>query len=121
MPDGMGLAWFSHRSRSEKGKRFASVLFKLAGDQFLDRGERGVGVHAFGADGDDGAVACRQHHQSHDALAIHFFAVFFHEDIRLEPIRGFDELRGGTSVNAEFVEDGELFFCHGKWALAAAH
>ena len=93
-----------------------SILLELAGDQLADRVERGVGVRAFATHANDRAMTCGQHHQAHDALAVHFLAVLFDEDIRLETIRRFDELRGGPGVDAEFVEDREFFLGHGKSA-----
>jgi hypothetical protein len=36
----------------------------------------------------------------------------------LEPIGRLDELRGGTCVDAELIEDGEVFLGHGKVACA---
>jgi len=46
----------------------------------------------------------RSHHQTHDAFAVHLFAVLFHEHVALNRWR-FDEERGGPGVNAELVRD----------------
>ena len=93
----------------------SSIFLELAGDEVGDRFERGVGVRAVGTNGDDGTVAGGQHHQAHDALAIDFLAILLNKNVRLKAIGRFDELRCGTGVDAELVENGEILFGHGYW------
>lgn len=93
--------------------RGPSVFLEFASDEVGDGVERGVGVGAIGAYGDDRAVAGGEHHQAHDALAIDFLAILLDEDVGLEAIGRFDKLGGRTGVDAELVEDGEILFGHG--------
>ena len=90
----------------------SSIFLELAGDEILDGGKRCVCIRAVRTYGDDGAVTGSEHHEAHDAFSIHFLTVFFHENVRLEAICRFDELGGGAGVDAELVEDGEVFFNH---------
>ena len=90
-----------------------SILLELAGDQITDRIERGIRIGAIGTDRNHGTVAGSEHHETHDAFAIHFLAILLNENVRLETIGRFDELRGRAGVDAELVEDGEIFFGHG--------
>lgn len=92
--------------------RAPSIFLELAGDEILKGGHRGIGVRTVGADGDDGAVAGGEHHQAHDALAIDFLTILLNEDVRLETVGGFDELRRRAGMDAELVENGEIFFGH---------
>lgn len=95
--------------------RAPSILLELAGDEILDGGERGIGVGPVGTDGDDGTVAGGKHHESHDAFAIDFLTILLNEDVRLETVGGFDKLRRRTGMDAELVENGEIFFGHEGW------
>jgi hypothetical protein len=54
----------------------------------------------------------RKHHEPHDALAIDLFAVLLNVDFRLEPVRNLHELSGRPGMDAQLVEDGEIFFDH---------
>jgi hypothetical protein len=56
------------------------------------------------------AAARRQHHQTHDALAVDLFAIFFDQNVALESVGRLDEQRGGAGMNAKLVDDGQLFF-----------
>jgi hypothetical protein len=49
-----------------------------------------------------------QHHQSHDAFAIYFFAIFFHTNFAGKTVRYFYKLRRRASVDAKFVLDGKI-------------
>ena len=51
------------------------------------------------------AGAGGEHHQAHDALAVDFFAVLFHEDVAGKPVGGLDEQGGGPGVDAQLVDD----------------
>ena len=92
--------------------RGPSILLELAGNEVRDRLEGGIGIRAVSTDGNDGAVTGGEHHQAHDALAIDFLSILFNEDIRLESVGGFDELRRRAGMDAQFVENGEIFFGH---------
>jgi hypothetical protein len=59
-----------------------------------------------------------EHHEPHDAFSINFLAIFFHKNIRLETIGSLDELRGRAGMDAELVENGEIFFSHERKAFA---
>ena len=112
--DLLGLSRSSEEESCGRNEfRGPSIFLELASDQVGDGVERGVGVGAIGAYGDDRAVAGGEHHQAHDALAIDFLAILLDEDVGLEAIGRFDKLGGGTGVDAELVEDGEILFGHG--------
>jgi len=102
-------AWGMGRTQDE-----TSVLLEFARNQFSDRFERGIRIRSVHADDNHRSVTGSEHHQAHDALSIHFFTVFLHEDFGLETVRRFDELCGGPGVDAEFVEDREFFLNHGE-------
>jgi len=63
-----------------------------------------MGVNGQGAAGTGG-----EHHQTHDAFAVNFFAVFLDEDFAGETTGSFDEHCGGTGMDSEFVRDQESF------------
>ena len=92
---------------------FGLFFLEIPGDELADGFDGCISIRAFRADGNDRAVTCGKHHQSHDAFTVHFLAVFFYVNITLEPVRGFDELGGRAGVDAEFVLNGEFFFGHG--------
>ena len=50
-----------------------------------------------------------EHHQAHDAFAVHLFTIFLDENLAIKAIGGLDEQSGGTGVNAEFVRDLKMF------------
>lgn len=60
-------------------------------------------------------MACSQHHEAHDALAVYFFPVLFNVDFGLEAVGGFHELGSRSGVDAEFILNGEFFFDHGRF------
>ena len=94
-----------------------SIFFEFAGDELADCFDRGIGIDAIGADGNDRAVTGGEHHEAHDAFTIHFLTIFFHEDVCLKAIGRFDELGCWTGMDAELVQNGEIFFGH-EWKLA---
>lgn len=102
------------------GEQGGSTFFKLAFDQVADGIDDGVFIVSIGGDGDDRSMAGGKHHQAHDAFPINFLAVFFDKNIGLKSIRDFHELSGRSGMDAEFVEDGEIFFNHEEMALAGA-
>lgn len=83
-------------------------LVKLALEQRLDLSHSGVGVLAIGMDGEFAARAGGQHHQAHDAFAVHLLAILLDEDIAGEPVCSLDEHGGGPGVDAQLVHDGEF-------------
>src|SRR5437899_12759104 len=60
-------------------------------------------------DGQFAARPRREHHQAHDALAVHRFTILLDEDFAREPAGGFHEHGSGPGVNALAVEDRQLF------------
>ena len=77
-----------------------SFLVKLAFDERFNLGD-GLGrIVAVGMDGEFAAGAGGEHHQSHYAFAVDFFAVLFHEDVAREPVGGLDEECGGPGMDA---------------------
>jgi hypothetical protein len=64
---------------------------------------------ALGIDGDFAAGPGGQHHQAHNAFAVHLLAVLFHEDVATKAIGGFDKHGGGPGMNAQLVRDLKIF------------
>src|SRR6266850_2718379 len=86
----------------------ALVLFAFAESiayKLQDRGERLLGVGAFGLDGYGGALAGGEHHHAHDAFRIDPPLVARDPDLRSERARGLGELRRGARVQAQLVDD----------------
>src|ERR1700761_7687642 len=78
-------------------------LVKLPLDE---RFEFGDGLRAVGAaDMEDNfaAGAGRQHHQAHNAFAVDFFAVLFHENIARELVRGLHKKRRRPGMDAQLI------------------
>src|SRR5438874_6263058 len=90
---------------------YASLLIKLALNERLNFRQRLRGVMSLGVNRQLAAGTRRQHHQTHDAFAIHLFAILLHENVATEPVGCLDEERCGSSVNAQFVGDMKIF-CH---------
>ena len=93
--------------------RSVLIFFKLAGNQVFQRVQRFLFVLPFRHDGDLGAVAYRQHHQTQNTLAVNFLAILLLDNVCIKFAGQFDELSSRTRVNAEFVDDGELLGDHG--------
>src|SRR5437879_5977116 len=87
-------------------RRLRSIFIELARDQIED-GEQGL-LRVAPADRhlDLVAEAGGKHHQAHDRSAIGTEFTTAHLDIGLEVICQFDELCGGTGMQATLVADG---------------
>src|SRR5262247_3891588 len=85
---------------------FASArLVEARLDQLADGLERLARLRSGGGDVDRAALLRRQHHDSHDAAAVHALAVLADRDLGLEAIRGLHQEHRGASVQAEPVLD----------------
>ena len=81
---------------------------ELALKQCFQLPHRRLGVRSLGDDDEFGALARRQHHQSHDALAIDLFAVLLDGDVAGIFVGGLDEQRHRSRVDAELVDHRDL-------------
>src|SRR5438046_10423183 len=101
------------RKTRRKGTRSSpeprSVLVKLpSDDQAFQIIDGFGGVVAFGMNGQFAARTGGEHHQAHDAFAVHFLTVLFHRNLALVAIGSFDKQRRRPGVNAQFVDDRQL-------------
>ena len=87
---------------------FLSVLIKLPFDQGFDFGDGLLGIRAAGVQGHFAAGTEGEHHQSHDAFAVDFFAVLFHENLGRKAVGSLDEQSGGPGVDAQLVGNCEF-------------
>src|ERR1035437_1677084 len=94
--------------KAKKTQIAPSFLIKLALDEGFEFGDGGVGVHTFDVQGDFAAGAGGEHHQAHDALAVDFFAVLFHEYVAAEARGNFNKHGRRPGVDARLVGDGEF-------------
>ena len=67
-------------------------------------------VVALDRDGDFTSRSGGKHHQSHNAFAVHFFAVFFHKNFAIKSVRRLDEHGGGARMDAQFVLHDQFAF-----------
>ena len=74
--------------------------------QFLH--EQG-GIIPLGGDSQDGALSGGQHHESHDALAVHLLLVLLDEDLGLKLVRDADNHGRRARVNPQLVLYNKLF------------
>src|SRR6476660_4772737 len=95
--------------------RLLLFLVEAAGDQVLDRGERGLLVFAGHGQRDPRPLRSGQQEDPQDALAVDLLAVLADLDLRLEPAGRLDELGRGASVESEAVANGELALNHESW------
>jgi hypothetical protein len=89
----------------------ASGFFKLGFEEGFEFGEGLGGVVAVGVNGQSAARTGGEHHETHDAFAVHFFAILLDEDVAGKTVGGFDEHGSRTGVDSQFVGDNEVF-CH---------
>src|SRR6185437_13129363 len=105
---------FALKKRAKKKQ--ALLLVELAMEKVFQFGDGGGGVVAFGVDGQFAAGTRGEHHQAHDAFAVHLFAILLDEDVATETVGDLDEHRGGTRVDAQLVGNKKLF-SHQRSAL----
>ncbi|MFM2179171.1 MAG: hypothetical protein RL015_3269 [Verrucomicrobiota bacterium] len=82
---------------------------KTGVDEVFEICHRGLGVGAFSGEFDGFTTTGGQHHEAHDAFAIHGLVIFLHPDVALVFAGAFNELRGRTGVHAHFIADREFF------------
>lgn len=88
--------------------RFAEAGF----DEGFELGEGGFFVGARDGEGEFGAFGGAEHHDAHNAFAVHGFVVA--GDLRFSGVAAgeMDEFNGGASVEAEFIANGHFLFKH---------
>jgi hypothetical protein len=105
-------AW---RGRQAEYRAGHLSLSELRGNKLRERFDSLIGIRARRAQNDRRAALRRQHHDSHDALAIHFEIVADDGHIAGELARGFDDLSGRPRMDAILVHDRNRSFGH-QWA-----
>ncbi len=108
-----------HRSHDDPRRRgnaaedrLHSALSEARGDERREGVERVLGVGAVRTEGDGGAVLGGQHHDAHDALAVHLEVVARDGDVALEPRRGLDHFGRRTRMQSMLVHDLNGSFSH---------
>ena len=89
------------------GRQFL-FLIKLSFDEGFEFGDGLQCVRAAGVDDQSAARPGGEHHQTHDAFAVDFFAVLFHENFGRKAVGGLDEQGGGPGVDAQLVGNCEF-------------
>src|SRR5438270_6582841 len=70
---GFGIWGFRHRR---------SILVELGVNQLFEFLQRLIGIWSFAPQTELRTLTCCQHHQSHDALAVHFLSLFGNPHVR---------------------------------------
>src|SRR5919197_4827225 len=85
-----------------------SLFIEAAGDELGEGVHRSGRLGALGAELDDAAGSCRQHHQPHDRDAGDARAVLVDLDLGVELLGKLDELGGGSGMESAAVADRHL-------------
>src|SRR2546421_12611208 len=88
----------------------ASILVEFPFEQRLQFMNGVSGIPSFGKDNQFAARTGREHHQTHNALAVDSFAVLFDKNLAIKAVGSADEHGGGTSVDAQFVDHHQLLW-----------
>lgn len=88
------------------------ILTELTGNELFYRGESLSFIRAVNRYADFRATAHSQHHEPHDALAIHPLIIFFHRHICLKSASDSHKLCGRAGVDSELVENSDFFRYH---------
>ena len=86
----------------------ASIFVKVSVDQHFDFFKRALSIGAFATNLQFRSLSRRQHHQTHNALAIYFFVFLFHPNLGSKSTRDFDEERGRPRMQTEPVHNRDL-------------
>ena len=84
---------------------------EFAGEEGFEFDEHGFGVVTGGVETDFGAFAGGEHHEAHDAFAVHAFTVFFNKNVGFEFVGDADDHGGGARVDAHLVLYNKLLGC----------
>ena len=101
------------RRTSRRVNHSLACLFDIAKatlHQTAERNHRRIRIRAIGDDLDALTLGCCQHHESHDAFAVHLLVVFLDQHLTFELARLLDELGRRACVHAVLVGDGEFLF-----------
>ena len=108
-----GVVFVSRKQPNPKNPKMESpamresplFLAETGFDQILNLGDGFFGVGPLGVDRELRALAGGEHHEAHDALAIHALAVFFHPDLGTVTAGDFDKHRRRAGVEAVAILD----------------
>jgi hypothetical protein len=95
-------------------------LVELSFNQLLDFQESVGAIVSFNYHGNAASRPGGEHHQTHDAFAIHGFAILFDKDVAPKPIGHFHEHGGGTRVDSQFIQDHKVSLFT-RWFFTGAH
>src|SRR6266536_48062 len=84
------------------------IFVEASVDQRFDFFERARSIGSFTTNLQFRSLSRRQHHQTHDAFAIYFFALLFHPNLGAKATRHFDEKSGRPRVQTEPVHDRDF-------------
>src|SRR5256885_15953913 len=86
------------------------ILVNLSFNQRLDLFERALGIGAFATNLQFRSLSCREHHQTHDALAIYFFALLFHPNLGPKTARHLNQKRRWPRMQTEPAHNRDFLF-----------
>src|SRR6266550_1581463 len=80
---------------------WGSIFVEASLNKLFDFFERALGIGSFTTNLQFRSLSRRQHHQTHDALAIYLFTLLFHPHLRPKTTRNFNEKGGGPRMQTE--------------------
>src|SRR6266700_5772500 len=84
------------------------IFVEASVDQRFDFFERARSIGSFTTNLQFRSLSRRQHHQTHDALAIYLFTLLFYPHLGAKPTRHFNEKCGGPRMQTEPVHDRDF-------------
>src|SRR6266550_3704695 len=105
---GLKAALGAHARMPVFRHRLRLIFVEVPVDQRFDFFERARSIGSFATNLQFRSLSGRQHHQTHDALAVYFFTLFFHPHLGAKPTRHFHEKSGEPRMQTEPVHDRDF-------------